>query len=168
MASPSRTQIKRRTFNGKDIAISMAITFSLCTLPTAFMLFCWSVTKFPPQIFGNNEDHFRGHVINPIPESVKILDVAFDDIMISPEVAYYFRFYVNRNDLNKIISYNSLQSVKLTDDECSLPSYTGPPEWWKIPLSDSVEAYKYESEDLFLKLCYDVSNQIAYYRFWTN
>ena len=159
MATPP----KRRNFSKKDLVISAAITFSICTLPTAFMVFCWSMTKFPPQIFGNNEDHFRGHVISPIPDSVEVLNVEFDDLIIHPDVTYYFRFLVSRNDLEKIISYRSLAP---TDGNCSGSSY--PPEWWDVTSFDDVE--KYESDDsdgLIITLCYHVPSKTAYYMFLT-
>jgi hypothetical protein len=161
MAS-SELRTRRKVFSNKDLALSMVITLVFCILPLASMMWCWSVTKFPPQIFGNNEDHFRAHVISPIPESVEILDVEFDDIIIHPDVAYYFRFLVNRDDLEKIISYRSLKP----DDECSV-SY--PPEWWDISPSDDVETYRYNngSDGLIITLCYHVPSKTAYYLFWT-
>ena len=157
------TNSKRRAFSRKDLIISAAITFSICTLPTAFMVFCWSVTKFPPQIFGNNEDHFRGHVISPIPESVEILDVEFDDIIIHPDVAYFFRFLVNRSDLEEIIAENSLEP---TSEECFDPIPS--PTWWKFQSPDNREIYQYESDNVIISLCYETSSKIAYYAFWTH
>jgi hypothetical protein len=164
MSTSSKIQHRKNLLSGKDMAIGMSITFAICTLPTAFMMFCWSMTKFPPQIFGNNEDHFRAHVIDPIPESVKILDVEFDDIIIHPDVAYYFRFSVNRTDLEGIIFHNSL---KPSTEDC-LQSYSYTPKWWNVSSNDNMEVYKYDNpESLKLILCYDISSQIAYYRFWT-
>jgi hypothetical protein len=161
----SGTRTRRKTLSGKDLALSTVITLVFCILPLAWAMWCWSVTKIPPQIFGNNEDHFRGHVIDPIPESVEILDVEFDDIIIHPDVAYYFRFTVSRDDLEKIIDYRSLK----TADECSV-SYSYPPEWWDVSPSDDVEAYEYNnsSDGLFITLCYNVSSKTAYYLFSTN
>lgn len=162
MTSSSRSRNKRKTFSGKDLALSIAITLVFCILPLASMMVCWSVTKFPPQIFGNNEDHFRAHVISPIPESVEILDVEFDDLIIHPDVSYYFRFSVNRGDLGEIISYRSLEPAS----ECPVPS--SPPEWWDISPSDNVETYQYNrSGKLIITLCYDVPSKTAYYLFRT-
>jgi hypothetical protein len=124
---------------------------------------CCAITKFPPQIFGKNEDHFRAFVIDPIPESVEILNVEFDDLIIHPDVAYYFQFLVNRSDLEKIIAFNSLQP---TDDECFDPSPS--PNWWKFPSPNNMEIYKYEkSGGLIISLCYDASSKTAYYAYWT-
>jgi hypothetical protein len=159
MPSPSRTQIKRKNLSIKDLAISIAIAFVILAPPA----WCWYATKFPPQIFGNKEDHFRGHVISPIPESVEVLNVQFDDLIIHPDVVYYFRFVVNRDDLEKIISYRSLV---LTNGECSGSSY--PPEWWNNLPSDDMEVYEYNgSHELIITLCYDISTQTAYYMFLT-
>ena len=155
--------LKRRNFSKKDLVISAAITFSICILPTALMVFCWSMTKFPPQIFGNNEDHFRGHVISPIPESVEILNVEFDDLIIHPDVTYYFQFLVSRNDLEKIISYRSLAPA---DGNCSGSSY--PPEWWDVISFDDIEKYESDNSDgLIITLCYHVLSKTAYYMFLT-
>jgi hypothetical protein len=127
------------------------------------MGFCWSVTKFPPQIFGNNEDHFRGHVISPMPESVEILNVEFDDLIIHPDVAYYFRFLVNRSDLEKIITYRSLKPI---NDECRSPISST--EWWKFPSPNTMEVYQYDNSDgLIISLCYDAASKTAYYLYWT-
>ena len=153
---------RRKGIGRKDLLIGAAITFSICTLPTAFMVFCWSTTKFPPQVFGNNEDHFRGHVIDPIPESVEILDVEFDDIIIHPDVAYFFRFSIDRSGLEKIITKRTLE---LTNNECFDPIPS--PEWWKFPPPDNREIYQYESDSVIISLCYDESSKIAYYAFWT-
>jgi hypothetical protein len=161
--SHSKVRAKRKILTGKDITISIAIAFSICTLPSVFMVWCWSVTKFPPQIFGNNEDHFRGHIISPIPESVEILDVYFDDIIIHPDVSYYFRFSVNREDLNKIISYRKL---KTNATDCSFSS--NEPEWWDVSSLDNVESYRYDSLDgTIINLCYHASSEVAYYLFFT-
>jgi hypothetical protein len=102
-------------------------------------------------------------VISPIPESVEILDVAFDDLIIHPDVTYYFRFLVNREDLEKIIAYRSLEA---TDGACS--GYSYPPQWWNVASLDNVEKYEYESPGgLMLTLCYHVPSQTAYYMFFT-
>ena len=161
----SETRSGKKVLSGKDLLFSSAITLVCCILPLALVMWGWSVTKIPSQIFGNNEDHFRGHVIDPIPESVELLDVEFDDIIIHPDVAYYFRFLVGRDDLEKIIAYRSLKSA----DECPV-LYSYPPEWWNISPSDDVEAYEYNnsSDGLFITLCYNVSSKTAYYLFSTN
>ena len=162
MASSS-TRNKGRDFGSKVIAPAMVITLMICILPLVSLILCWSATKFPPQIFGNNEDHFRGHVINPIPDSVENLQVDFDDLIIHPDVTYYFRFTINSADLEKIISYRSLKA----DDECSARgSY--PPEWWDISSKDKLEAYQYsETGGIIITLCYDASIETAYYLFFT-
>jgi hypothetical protein len=129
-----------------------------------FVLLLCLIFRFPPQILGTYSDHFSEFVIRPIPESVKILDVEVDDIMVHPDVAYYFRFSVNREDLKKIISYRRLQS---TDQECAA-QFSYLPKWWRIKSSGNVEAYTYDNQDwLILTLCYDTSTSIAYYVYWT-
>ena len=161
--SSQKEEVKKLTLNGKDFAFSTLITIGICSFPLWIALICWNSIKFPPQIFGNNEDHFRGHVISPIPESVEILNVKFDDLIIHPDVTYYFQFLVNRNDLEKIISYRSLAPA---DGNCSGSSY--PPEWWDVTSFDDVE--KYESDDsdrLIITLCYHVPSKTAYYMFLT-
>jgi hypothetical protein len=147
----------------KDIFISIGVTISICTMPLFFTIWCWNVTKFPPQVFGNNEDHFRAHVINPIPESVTILDVKFDDLVIHPDVSYFFRFSINRNDLEKIILVRKLKPI----DECS-DNFSPLPDWWNISSLDDIEAYEYHSSGgTIISLCYRTLSQIAYYVFWT-
>jgi len=108
-----------RNKDGKNLFLpSVAITPVICCIfVLVLMLLCCSVTKFPLQIFGSNEDHFRAHVISPIPKSVDILDVEVDDLIIHPDVAYYFRFSINRDDLEEIILYRSLER---TTGECSV------------------------------------------------
>jgi hypothetical protein len=162
MASSS-TRNKGGDFGSKVIAPGMVITIAICILPLASLIWCWRVIKFPPQIFGNNEDHFRGHVINPIPDSVENLRVDFDDLIIHPDVTYYFRFTINRGDLEKIISYRSLKA----DDECSAGSSYAP-EWWDISSKDDLEAYQYsETGEIIITLCYDAPMETAYYLFFT-
>jgi hypothetical protein len=139
------------------------LTRRLVLLSVPFLLIlCCVLTKFPPQIFGNNKDHFRTFVMSPIPASVEILDVEFDDLIIHPDIAYYFRFLVNRADLEKIIAYNSLER---TSDECFDPSPQ--PSWWNLQSPSNREIYKYESDGLIISLCYDSVSQTALYAFWT-
>jgi hypothetical protein len=137
-------------------------------ISTAFII-CWAITKFPPQLFGNNKDHFRAHVIKPIPESVEILDVEFDDLIINPDVRYFFRFHVNREDLNKIIAYRKLH---LAEGEGGCSKSYGDPDWWNADqLNDTeVEVYLYSEGNtgsLYIYLCYHEASQTAYYEFFT-
>lgn len=151
----------KKSLDTKDIMVSLAITVFGCVLPVSMSMYCWSVTKFPPQIFGSNEDHFRGHVIDPIPGSVEILDVVFDDLIILPDVSYYFRFTVNKTDLRKIIDHHSLQPF---DKDCSVPN---PPEWW-VDTTDNLEVYEFEKlGGTVITLCYHTPDQTAYYLFLT-
>lgn len=152
-----KDRMDRLRAQARRIPISLLVSLSLPLL----LILCCILTKFPPQIFGNNKDHFRAFVISPIPESVEILDVEFSDLIIHPDVAYYFRFVVNRSDLNKIIAYNSLQP---TDDEC-FDSAT--PTWWNVPSPDKTEIYEYQTDDVIISLCYDAASSIALYSFWT-
>lgn len=148
-----------------DLIVSALLTIGICVLPLGMAMLCWNFNKFPPQIFGSNEDHFRAHVISPIPESVEVLDVEFDDIMIHPDVTYYFRFLVDRSDLEKIISYRKLSTE---EGNCSGSSY--PPEWWDVEKFENVENYVYgegKYGNLLITLCYDAQSKIAYYMFLT-
>jgi len=161
----SKKEINKLTLNGIDLSVSALLTIGICVLPLVMGILCWNVTKFPPQIFGNNEDHFRAHVISPIPQSVEVLDVEFDDIMIHPDVTYYFRFHVDRDDLEKIISYRELSPDEGT---CSGSSY--PPAWWDVEKLEDVERYVYEEGmygSLLITLCYYPPNKTAYYMFLT-
>jgi hypothetical protein len=165
--SSQKEEVKKLTLNGKDFAFSALITIGICSFPLWIALVCWNSIKFPPQIFGNNEDHFRAHIISPIPQSVEILDVKSDDLIIHPDVTYYFRFHINRADLEKIISYRKLSAEEGT---CSEGNYSYPPEWWDVENLNNVEKYIYEEGkygDLLITLCYDVPNKIAYYMFLT-
>jgi len=122
---------------------------------------CCKLTKFPPQIFGTTEDHYRTFVIDPIPDSVEILNVEVDDLIIHPDYEYAFRFTVNRNDLEEIITYNALQPTS----ECGVPYPV--PEWWDIDSLADMETYQYnQSGGLIITLCYDVLSQIAYYSYF--
>jgi hypothetical protein len=160
MASPEG-QIEEKPRGCKELIRKMAFALVVLISLPALLILCCFITKFPPQIFGNNKDHFRAHVISPIPESVEILNVEFDDLIIHPDVAYYFRFLISRDDLEKIISYRSLTP---RDDDCSDSSA---PEWWASP-SDDVEVYEYErSGGIILTLCYHAPSKTAYYRYWT-
>lgn len=148
--------------NKNDLIISVGLTIAICVTPLVFSMWCWNIIKFPPQIFGNNEDHFRAHVISPIPESVTILDVEFSDLIIHPDVSYFFRFSVNRSDLEKIILGRKLKPIDECLDNFSLP------KWWDISSLDDIEAYEYQSQGgTIISLCYRTSSQIAYYVFWT-
>ena len=148
----------------RRVARQMAIVLLVFISTPLLIASCCALAKFPPQIFGKNEDHFRAFVIDPIPESVEILDVEFSDLIIHPDVAYFFRFSVNRDDLEKIIATNSLQA---TSDECFDPSPS--PSWWKFPSPSDMEIYQYRSDGgLIISLCYDTSNNIAFYAFWTH
>jgi hypothetical protein len=156
---------KKLTRSSKDIAFSALITVGICTFPLWIAITCWNSAKFPPQIFGNNDDHFRAHVITPIPQSVEILDVYFDDLIIHPDVSYYFRFRIDRNDLNKIISYRALSPKEGTCSE-TLTSL----EWWDVEKLDDVEKYIYEEGkygDLLITLCYHAASKTAYYLYFT-
>ena len=126
------------------------------------MMLLWSETKIPFQIFGNNEDHFRAHVISPIPQSVEILNVEFDDLIIHPDVTYYFRFLVNKSDLEEIVSYRTLSSAEGTCDGSSYP-----PEWWDVKNLDDVEKFVYDFDGLLITLCYHAPSKTAYYMFLT-
>jgi hypothetical protein len=159
MISPNIQPNKK---NLKDMMLSLGVTIGFCIMPLVFGMWCWNVTKFPPQLFGDNEDHFRAHVINPIPESVTILNVEFSDLIIHPDVSYFFRFSVNRNDLEKILLNRKLKPIDECSDNFSLP------DWWDISSSDDIEAYEYNSPGgTIISLCYRVPSQIAYYIFWT-
>ena len=154
---------------GKNYAISALITIGICSLPLGIALICWSSVsgylKSQPQISGNNEDHFRAHVINPIPQSVVIQDVYFDDIIIHPDVSYYFRFFIDRNDLNKIISYRALSPKEGT---CSETLTTL--KWWDVEKFDGIEKYVYEEGkygNLLITLCYHAASKTAYYLYFT-
>jgi hypothetical protein len=108
------------------------------------------------------EDHFRVHVIDPLPNSVELLNVEVDDLIIHPDVEYIFRFKVNRDDLDKIIRANTLQQTL----ECNVPIPA--PEWWDVDLLDDVENYQYDHSDgKIITLCYHVSSQTAYYSYFT-
>ena len=119
------------------------------------------VVRFPLQIFGTPEDHFRGHVIDPMPPSVKNLKVEFDDLIIHPDVTYWFRFNIELNDLEKIIKFRSLQQVS----RASSASY--PPSWWNVEDLRNPEIYEYSSESLHIVLWWDVSKKEVYYMFVT-
>lgn len=161
-SSTKDNQVGNNTSGCRVIARKMAIALIILVSAPILLGLCCAITRFPPQIFGKNEDHFRAFVIDPIPESVKIINVEFDDIMIHPDVAYFFHFLVNRNDLKKIISYNSLQP---TSEECFDPAPS--PEWWKFPSPNNMEIYQYESDGVIISLCYNASSQTAYYAYWT-
>jgi hypothetical protein len=162
-SSAKDNQVENNSSGCRIIARKMALALLLLVSVPILLVSCCAITRFPPQIFGKNEDHFRAFVIDPIPESVKILNVEFDDIMIHPDVAYFFHFLVNRNDLKKIISYNSLEP---TNDECFDPSPS--PKWWKFPSPNNMEIYQYETDRVITSLCYDASSQTAYYAYWTH
>ena len=122
---------------------------------------CCKLTKFPPQIFGTTEDHFRVFVIDPIPDSIEILNVEVDDLIIHPDYEYAFRFTTNRNDLEAILEYNDLQPTS----ECNAPSPV--PAWWDIDSLANMEAYQYyHSGSLIVTLCYHVPSQTAYYSYF--
>ena len=161
MTSSSEGQIGEKPRGCKELILKMALVLAvLISLPILLTLCCF-VTGFPPQIFGTNKDHFRAHVISPIPESVEILNVESDDLIIHPDVTYYFRFLISRSDLEKIISFRSLTPI---EDDCSDSSA---PEWW-VSSSDDVEVYEYErSGGIILTLCYHAPSKTAYYRYWT-
>ena len=152
----------------KNYAISALLTVGICLLSFGIALICWnSVLGSIPQISRNNEEHFHAHVISPIPQSVEILDVKSDDLIIHPDVTYYFRFHIDRADLEKIISYRKLSAEEGT---CSEGNYSYPPEWWDVENLNNVEKYIYEEGkygDLLITLCYDVPNKTAYYMFLT-
>lgn len=137
------------------------LAFILVVSPLIFLFLVVGVARFPPQIFGTNSDHFKAHVISPIPESVDILDVEFDDILIHPDVAYYFRFSVNQDDLKKIIAHRSLKAA----NECSFAF--SDPEWWDIKPANDVEMYSYDEDGFKLILCYHVPSSTAYYLYYT-
>ena len=160
--SPTGNQNGNNTSRFRAIARKMAIALLVLISVPILVGACCALTRFPPQIFGKNEDHFRAFVIDPIPESVKILNVEFDDIMIHPDVSYFFRFLVDRSDLKKIIAENALEP---TSEECFDPIPS--PEWWKLPSSDNREIYQYKSDGVIISLCYDASNKTAYYAYWT-
>jgi hypothetical protein len=161
MTPSSEVRAKKGTRGCKKIALGVVFSLAILISPLMLLILCCGLTRFPPQIFGTNSDHFRAHVISPIPESVEILDVQFDDLMIHPDVAYYFRFLIDRSDLEKIIAYRSLKPIA---DDCSNLSA---PEWW-VSSSNDVEMYEYErSGEIILTLCYHAPSKIAYYRYWT-
>jgi len=162
MESSTEDQLKKDSQGCKAVANKLGRALAIFVSSLILLLLCCTLTKFPPQIFGKSEDHFRAFVIDPIPNSVEILNVEFSDLIIHPDVAYYFRFSVNRSDVEKIIVYNSLQP---TDDECFDPSPS--PNWWKFPSPNTMEIYDYESEDVIISLCYDATSKTAYYAFWT-
>lgn len=164
MEAPTKdNQIKKNASGCSIIARKIAIFLLILVSVPILLGLCCVITRFPPQIFGKNEDHFRAFVIDPIPGSVKILNVEFDDMIVHPDVAYFFRFSVNRNDLEKIIAFNVL---KPTSDECFEPSPS--PKWWKFPSPNSMEIYQYNKGRQIISLCYDASSQIAYYAYWTH
>lgn len=163
--SSSKKGVNELTSSAIDLIVSVLLTIGVCVLPLGMAILCWNFNKFPPQVFGSNEDHFRAHVISPIPQSVEVLDVEFDDIMIHPDVTYYFRFYVDRIDLEKIISHRKLSAE---EGGCSGASY--PPEWWDVENLEDVEKYVYEEGkygNLLITLCYDAPSKTAYYMFLT-
>src|SRR5688500_15041729 len=139
-SSTKDNQVENQASSFRVMARKMAIALLVLVFTPILLVLCCAITRFPPQIFGKNEDNFRAFVIDPIPENVKILNVEFDDIMIHPDVAYFFRFLADRSDLEKIISENSLEP---TNEECFDPIPS--PEWWKFPSSDDREIYQYES-----------------------
>lgn len=161
MTSSPESQIEEKPRGCKEVMLKMAFALAvLISLPVLLTMCCF-LTGFPPQIFGSNEDHFRTHVINPIPESVEILDVENNDLIIHPDVTYYFRFLINRNDLEKIISFRSLTPI---EGNCSDSSA---PEWW-VSSSNDVEVFEYErSGGIILTLCYHAPSNTAYYRHLT-
>jgi hypothetical protein len=164
MESRSSKDLNSRNPRGSHGCVpKIALAFALLLLPPVFlMLFC-RATRFPPQIFGTPEGHFRAFVMDPIPESVNILNVEVNDIIIHPDVTYSFRFSVNREDLEKIIAYNSLQP----STECPIPSPQ--PEWWDITKSGDVEVYYYSPSeyDYDIELCYYAPSGVAYYSFFS-
>ncbi len=162
MESLSKDSQIEKSVGCKELARKMAIALVIVVSAPVLLILCCAITRFPPQIFGKNQDHFRAFVISPIPESVEILDVEFSDLIIHPDVAYYFRFLVDRRDLEKIIAYDSLQP---TEDECFDPSPS--PSWWKFPSPNNMEIYQYESDDVIISLCYDAPSKTAYYAYWT-
>ncbi|MBN8656603.1 MAG: hypothetical protein J0M11_12775 [Anaerolineae bacterium] len=163
--SSQKQDLDKYTLSRKDFLFSALITVGICTFPLWIAMVCWNTAKFPPQVFGTNEDHFRAHIISPIPQSVEILNVEFDDIIIHPDVTYYFRFYVDRNDLEKIVSSRKLS---LDEGACSGSSY--PPEWWDVEKLENIERYVYEEGlygGLLITLCYYPPNKTAYYMYLT-
>jgi hypothetical protein len=160
--STEDNQIGNKASGCRIIARKMAVALLVLISAPILVVSCCALTRFPPQIFGKNEDHFRAFVIDPIPESVEIINVEFDDIMIHPDIAYFFQFSVSRSDLEKIITSNSLQP---TDDECFDPSPS--PSWWKFPSPNNLQIYQYESDGVIISLCYDTASTTAFYAFWT-
>lgn len=153
-ASKKRNTVKATVFRGCLQHIVLVIVF---------LVLWWKVIKFPPQIFGTPEDHFRAHVIRPIPKSVTNLKVAFDDLLIHPDVMYLFRFSINREDLEKILVARSL--LPNPETSCSV-SY--PPEWWDVTSHAVVEIYQYHRPGgIVITLCYVAARAEAYYSFFT-
>ena len=66
--------------------LTTVLAFFILLSPLVCLILLCSATRFPPQIFGTNRDHFAAHVISPIPESVNILDVEADDLIVHPDV----------------------------------------------------------------------------------
>jgi hypothetical protein len=164
MESPSSRESKREGLTrSRGFVAKTALAATFLLLPPIFLLLLCRATRFPPQIFGTPEDHFRAFVMDPIPESVSILNVEVNDIIIHPDVTYSFRFSVNREDLEKIIAYNSLQP----STECSSPSPQ--PVWWDITTSDDVEVYDYSpgEYDYDIELCYYPPGGVAYFFFFS-
>jgi hypothetical protein len=162
--SSSRDLNGRNSRGSRGCGPKIALAFAFLLLPPILLLLVCRATRFPPQIFGTPEDHFRAFVMNPIPKSVNILNVEANDLIIHPDVIYSFRFSINREDLEKIIAYNSLQS---SGTECPAPSQHL--EWWDITTSDDMEVYQYSPSkyDYDITLCYYVPSGIAYYEYFS-
>lgn len=134
-------------------------------LPPIMLLLLCVITRFPPQIFGRDIDHFRSFVIEPIPESVEIIDVEFDDVMFMNDSDYWFMFKVNEENLQQIISE---QSMRPAIGHCYEPYDS--PDWQYSAMTESMEKYEYRNEEntSILSLCYDPSNSIVIYVYFHN
>ncbi len=124
-------------------------------------LIWWKLIRFPRQVLGTPKDHFKVYVTTPIPDSVRNLKVAFDDLIFNSSVVYWFRFNIGLNDVERIIESHSLQEVSKAFSVLPAPS------WWHIESLYKPKIYRYASFKLLIVLWWDASTTEAYYMFVT-
>jgi hypothetical protein len=131
--------------------ILFVVIFSLC-------LFCFSSCTERP----DPQEHFKKYILDPIPKSVKNINV--DETKIFCEYAYLFGFDINKEDLKLIIDSKSLTPAKLIDytagsfnldyhykdyEGMSIPVYgynQKPASWFHLELWKNSDCYCYITE----------------------
>ncbi len=156
-----KARAKRRIGKRKAEKLQeLRIIILLCFIAAFFILLGIYVSSL---IWGSPKEHFRACIIQPIPSSVKSLKVATDGLIINPDVAYWFRFFISSHDLKKIIIARSLRNVS----EIDVPNLSNEPSWWKVRKLPNPDIYVNHSldEQKYIGLWWDASRAEAYYIF---